>query len=58
MNVLKKYDIGEWLSEFAVDSGLKDGDEILITLDGREICIVSPKFDVEEVEFKVIKSRC
>lgn len=58
VKILKKYEINEWLCDFAIDNNMKDGDEILIILDGRELCIVSPKFEQEEVTFKVIKSRC
>lgn len=53
-----KFDIFENLADFAIESEMKDGDEIIITLDGRELCVVSPRFLEEEVTFKVIKSRC
>ncbi|GAK41927.1 hypothetical protein TCA2_4419 [Paenibacillus sp. TCA20] len=52
---MKNFDIYEYLADFVSDGKSKDGDEILINIDGRKICVVTPQFKEEEISFKIVK---
>lgn len=56
---LEKIEIGEWLINLLNDGAIKDREDFLITVDGKEIVIFEPICDSDgDIEFKVKKSRC
>jgi hypothetical protein len=57
VKILKRYDLTEELSSFVDDNDYKDGEEILIQLDGREICKAVVVRDGDDIDFKVIALR-
>lgn len=57
MNRLKKLDIYELLADYTHDNNLPDGYELLIELDGINICKAVVEHDDEIIEFKVVPVR-
>jgi hypothetical protein len=57
VNLLKKLDIYELVADYVHDNNLPDGYELLIELDGRNICKAVVEHDEDIIEFKVIPVR-
>lgn len=51
---MKGIDIYEWIADYAHDNNLPDGYELLIELDGRDICKAVVEYDDDIIEFKVV----
>lgn len=50
---MKSFDFTEELTEFILANECKNGEEILVTLDGRKVCIAVPIINDDDIDIKV-----
>ncbi len=54
---MKKLDLFDEVADYVMDNEIQNGEEILVSLDRRDICKAVVKRDNDEIEFKVIALR-